>query len=41
MIGQILAGLCLDGGTDYPIDAFSAERTALREPRSDHKFRLS
>ncbi len=41
LIGHILADLAIDGRTGYPIEAFSIERPALRDPDFPSDFRFA
>jgi len=41
LIGHILADLAVDGRTGYPIDAFSMDRPAVRDPDFPSDFRFS
>jgi monomeric sarcosine oxidase len=40
LLGRVLAELTLDGGTDYPIEAFRADRPALSDPEFVPGYRL-
>lgn len=41
LIGHILADLAIDGQTGYPIEAFSLDRAAIRDPGFPSDFRFS
>jgi monomeric sarcosine oxidase len=41
LIGHILADLAIDGRTEYPIEAFSVDRPAVRDPGFPSDFRFS
>jgi sarcosine oxidase len=41
LVGKILAEIAVDGGTRYPIDAFSARRPAIVDPDYPTDFRFS
>jgi sarcosine oxidase len=41
LIGHILADLAIDGHTGYPIEAFSIDRPALRDPGFPSDFRFA
>ena len=40
LLGRILGELTLDGVTAYPIEAFAADREALRDPAFEPAYRL-
>ena len=41
LIGHILADLAIDGRTGYPIEAFSIDRPAIRDPGFPPDFRFA
>jgi len=41
LVGRILADLALEGGTDYPIEAFRLDRPALTDPGYSSDFRFT
>lgn len=41
LLGKILTDLILDGRTEYPIEAFRADRPALTDPTFESTFRLT
>lgn len=41
LIGHILADLAIDGGTAYPIESFSIDRPAIRDPHFPSDFRFA